>query len=103
VALLVSPVHAFEGRPADGPRPDPESLHDLARDLGLAEVPDPHLLRRNIVVHGFRIDSLAAPQGGSGRVFGLDSGADEVRFQAYRPQPVPGSACPGLRQWGRTG
>lgn len=23
VALLVSPVHAYEGRPADGPRPDP--------------------------------------------------------------------------------
>jgi MOSC domain-containing protein YiiM len=122
VALLVSPAHAFEGRPADGPRPDPEpveraevavraglglvgdryfnqpahrraavtlfaaeSLDVLARDLGLAAVPDPHLPRRNIVVRGFPVDELAAPRGGTGAVFGLDSGAGEVRFQAYRP------------------
>lgn len=122
VALVVSPVHAFEGRPADGPRPDPEpverdevtvraglglvgdryfnqpahrraaatlfaaeSLDVLARDLGLAAVPDPHLPRRNIVVRGFPVDELAAPRGGTGAVFGLDSGAGEVRFQAYRP------------------
>ncbi|GHG03402.1 MULTISPECIES: MOSC domain-containing protein [Amycolatopsis] len=122
VALLVSPVHAFEGRPADGPRPDPEpverdevavraglglvgdryfnqpahrraavtlfaaeSLDVLARDLGLAAVPDLHLPRRNIVVRGFPVDELAAPRGGTGTVFGLDSGAGEVRFQAYRP------------------
>ncbi|OLL72599.1 MOSC domain protein [Pseudonocardia sp. Ae168_Ps1] len=26
VALLVSPQHAYEGRPSDGPRPDPEPL-----------------------------------------------------------------------------
>jgi MOSC domain-containing protein YiiM len=122
VALLVSPTHAFEGRPADGPRPDPEpverdevtvraglglggdryfnhpahrraavtvfaaeSLDVLARDLGLAAVPRPHLPRRNIVVRGFPVDELAAARGGSGAVFGLDSGAGEVRFQAYRP------------------
>lgn len=122
VALLVSSAHAFEGRPADGPRPDPEpverdevtvraglglvgdryfnqpahrraavtlfaaeSLDTLAHDLGLAAVPDPHLPRRNIVVRGFPVDELAAPRGGSGAVFGLDSGAGEVRFQAYRP------------------
>lgn len=122
VALLVSPTHAFEGRPADGPRPDPEpvarqevtvraglglvgdryfnhpahrraavtlfaaeSLDDLARNLGLAKVPDAHLPRRNIVVRGFPIDELAAPRGGTGAIFGLDSGAGEVRFQAYRP------------------
>ncbi|SDF12020.1 MOSC domain-containing protein [Pseudonocardia oroxyli] len=24
VALMASPIHAFEGRPSDGPRPDPE-------------------------------------------------------------------------------
>jgi MOSC domain-containing protein YiiM len=122
VALLVSPTHAFEGRPADGPRPDPEpverdevtvraglglggdryfnhpahrraavtlfaaeSLDVLARDLGLAAVPRPHLPRRNIVVRGFPVDELAAARGGTGAVFGLDSGAGEVRFQAYRP------------------
>ncbi|MGV9361234.1 MOSC domain-containing protein [Amycolatopsis sp. NPDC003731] len=119
VALLVSSAPAFEGRPADGPRPDPEpvevtvraglglvgdryfnqpahrraavtlfaaeSLDTLAHDLGLAAVPDPHLPRRNIVVRGFPVDELAAPRGGSGAVFGLDSGAGEVRFQAYRP------------------
>ncbi|GAB3146503.1 hypothetical protein GCM10027258_38300 [Amycolatopsis stemonae] len=118
VALQVSSEHAFEGRPADGPRPDPkpveraevtvraglglvgdryfnqaahrraavtlfaaESLDVLASDLGLAAVPDPHLPRRNIVVRGFPVDELA----GTGAVFGLDSGAGEVRFQAYRP------------------
>lgn len=122
VTLLVSPTHAFEGRPADGPRPDPgpvecgevtvragfglvgdryfnqpahrqaavtlfaaESLDDLARDLGLAAPPRSHLPRRNIVVRGFPVDELAAPRGGSGAVFGLDSGAGEVRFQAHRP------------------
>ncbi|MEU0797098.1 molybdenum cofactor biosysynthesis protein [Amycolatopsis sp. NPDC005961] len=122
VALLVSPVHAFEGRPADGPRPDPhpvernevtvraglglvgdryfnqpahrraavtlfaaESLDVLTRDLDLAAVPGPHLPRRNIVVRGFPVDELAAPRGGTGAVFSLDSGAGEVRFQAYRP------------------
>lgn len=122
VALLVFPRHAFEGRPADGARPDPEpaarqevtvraglgivgdryfnhpahrraavtvfaaeSLDELTRDLGLAAVPDPHLPRRNIVVRGFPVDELAAPRGGTGAVFGLDSGEGEVRFQAYRP------------------
>jgi MOSC domain-containing protein YiiM len=122
VALLVAPTHAFAGRPADGPRPDPEpverqevpvraglglvgdryfghpahrqaavtvfaaeSLDALARDLGLAMVPRPHLPRRNIVVRGFPVDELAAPRGGTGAVFSLDSGAGEVRFQAYRP------------------
>jgi MOSC domain-containing protein YiiM len=122
VALLVSPTHAFEGRPVDGPRPDPEpverqevtvraglglvgdryfghpahrqaavtlfaaeSLDALARDLGLATVPRLHLPRRNIVVRGFPVDELAAPRGGTGAVFSLDSGAGEVRFQAYRP------------------
>lgn len=62
-----------------------ESLDDLARDLGLATVPGPHLPRRNIVVRGFPVDELAAPRGGTGAVFGLDSGAGEVRFRANRP------------------
>jgi hypothetical protein len=122
VALVVSPVHAYEGRPAAGPRPDPgpvarevvevraglglvgdryfnrpahrnaavtvlaaESLDRLAADLGLPATPDPLLTRRNIVLRGFPIDSLAAPRLGSGGVFSLDSGDGPVRFQANRP------------------
>ena len=127
VALMVSPVHAFEGRPQDGPEPDPEpvgraeveiraelgivgdryfaqkvhrnaavtfldaaSLDELARDLRLPAAPDPLLMRRNIVVRGFPIDTLAAqrtPDGTrvDGRRFTLDSGAGAITFQANRP------------------
>lgn len=127
MGLLVSPVHAFEGRPSDGPRADPslgavdevtvkaglglvgdryfnhpvhrraavtffdaDALSTLADELGLPEVPDPHLLRRNVVLRGFPVDALAArrlPSGErvEGRQFSLDSGAGPVRFQAYRP------------------
>ena len=39
VALLVAPTHAFEGRPSDGPRPDPEpvarQLVEVRAGLGL--------------------------------------------------------------------
>lgn len=39
VGLLVSPVHAYEGRPDDGPRPDPDSgrpsLVEVRAGLGL--------------------------------------------------------------------
>ncbi|MFC6093433.1 molybdenum cofactor biosysynthesis protein [Saccharothrix lopnurensis] len=117
VALHVSPVHAYEGRPADGPRPDPEpasrdrvevraglglvgdryfnrpahrtaavtvfaveSLERAARDLGLAAVPSPLVVRRNVVLRGFDVDGLDR-----GAVFGLDSGDGPVRFEAHRP------------------
>ncbi|ADB30284.1 hypothetical protein Kfla_1180 [Kribbella flavida DSM 17836] len=127
VALLVSPVHAYEGRPADGPRADPldgvvdrvsvraglglvgdryfnqavhrkgavtffaaEALDALTGELGWPEGPDPHLLRRNVVLRGFPVDELAArrlPSGErvDGARFALDSGAGPVRFQAHRP------------------
>ncbi len=127
VALVVSSVHAFEGRPADGPRPDPEpvereeiqveaglgivgdryfnqsvhrnaavtvfdagALDQLAVDLGLSEVPDPALTRRNIILRGFPIDELAARRTPSGEripgaIFSLDSGSGPIRFQANRP------------------
>jgi hypothetical protein len=127
VGLLVSPVHAFEGRPQDGPRVDPldgvvdrvivraglglvgdryfnqavhrkaavtffdvGALETLAGALGLAAVPDPHLLRRNVVLRGFPVDELAALRlaDGSrveGRAFSLDSGLGPVRFRAHRP------------------
>jgi len=122
VALLASPLHAYEGRPADGPTADPadgardrieiraghgvvgdryaghaahrtaavtvfaaESLDAVAAELGLPGVPDVLGLRRNIVLRGFPVDDLAAPRGGTGAVFALDSGQGAVRFQAYRP------------------
>ncbi|MFI6827910.1 MOSC domain-containing protein [Kribbella sp. NPDC050241] len=122
VALVVSRMHAFEGRPQDGPQPDPESvgrsevevraglgivgdryfgqkvhrnaavtfvdaasLDELARALDLATPPDPHLMRRNIVLRGFPIDTLASHPGSPGRRFSLDSGSGAVDFQAYRP------------------
>jgi MOSC domain-containing protein YiiM len=127
VALFVSPVHAYEGRPSDGPRPDPvpvardqvevraglglvgdryfnhaahrqaavtvfdaEALDDLSRNLGLAAVPDPLLVRRNIVLRGFPVDALASGRDEhgarfEGAVFALDSGDGQVRFQAHRP------------------
>jgi MOSC domain-containing protein YiiM len=118
VALMVSREHAFEGRPQDGPRPDPEpvgrtevevraglgivgdryyaqkvhknaavtfvaaeSLDQLARDLELSAVPDPLLMRRNVVLRGFPIDTLASRPGAPGRRFRLDG----VEFQAFRP------------------
>ncbi|MFI7066089.1 MOSC domain-containing protein [Kribbella sp. NPDC050124] len=127
VALMVSAVHAFEGRPQDGPRADPEpvgrsevelraglgivgdryfgqtvhrnaavtfldaaSLDELALTLGLPAVPDPLLLRRNITVRGYPLDTLAARRGPDGarvpgRRFSLDSGSGPVEFQANRP------------------
>jgi MOSC domain-containing protein YiiM len=122
IGLLVSPVHAYEGRPDDGPRPDPdgqrpasvevrgglglvgdryfarpahrhaavtlfaaESLAAVARELALSAVPDPLLARRNIVLRGFDVDSLAAGRDRPGAVFSLDSGDGPVRFRAHRP------------------
>ncbi|TWD81778.1 hypothetical protein FB561_2900 [Kribbella amoyensis] len=127
VALVVSPVHAYEGRPQDGPAADPrlgaveevtvraglglvgdryfnqpvhrraavtffdaDALTTVADQLGLAAVPDPHLVRRNVVVRGFPVDTLAVrrlPSGERvpGKAFTLDSGAGPVRFQAHRP------------------
>ncbi|GAB3935619.1 MOSC domain-containing protein [Kribbella albertanoniae] len=112
VALVVSPVHAFEGRPQDGPRPDPvpigrdevevraglgivgdryfaQKVHRNAAvtllDADSVEGVDPAVLRRNIVVRGYPIDTLAARLGKAGRRFSLDSGAGPVEFQAYRP------------------
>ncbi|WP_410655452.1 molybdenum cofactor biosysynthesis protein [Amycolatopsis sp. lyj-112] len=105
VALHVSSVHAFEGRPSDGPRPDPSPVsrdHVVVRaGLGLvgdryfnhpahreaavtlfsASVPgDPLPARRNIVLEGFDVDSLARHD-----VLSLDSGDGPVRFEIHRP------------------
>ena len=117
VALHVSPVHAYEGRPGDGPRPDPgpvsrdhvevrarlglvgdryfnhpahrraavtvfavEALEHVTDGLGLDAVPNPLVVRRNIVLRGFDVDRLARDA-----VFALDSGDGPVRFHAHRP------------------
>ncbi|WP_433016208.1 molybdenum cofactor biosysynthesis protein [Kribbella sp. CA-294648] len=127
VGFVVSPVHAYEGRPENGPRVDalmagPQeievraglgivgdryfgrsahrkaavtvfdagALDELAMGLGLDEVPDPVLTRRNIIIRGYPIDQLAARRMGSGervpgRSFTVDSGSGPVRFQAHRP------------------
>ncbi|MEI8409754.1 MULTISPECIES: molybdenum cofactor biosysynthesis protein [unclassified Kribbella] len=127
VGLMVSSVHAFQGRPEDGPQADPVSvarsevevraglglvgdryfgqtvhrnaavtfldagaMDELAATLQLPAAPDPLLLRRNIILRGFSVDTLAAqraPDGTrvSGRRFTLDSGAGPIEFQAHRP------------------
>jgi hypothetical protein len=68
--------------------------------LHLPAAPDPLLLRRNIVLRGFAVDTLAAqrthddtlaahrtPDGTRlpGRRFTLDSGSGPIEFQANRP------------------
>jgi len=127
VALMVSSAHAYEGRPQDGPLPDPSpvgrsevevraglgivgdryfgqtvhrnaavtfldaaALDDLAATLQLPVPPNPLLLRRNITLRGFPIDTLAAHRvldGGRvpGRRFTLDAGSGPIEFQAHRP------------------
>ncbi len=115
VALLVSPVHAFEGRPQDGPRPEPPGVarEEVAVRAGLGLVGDryfnhaahrnaavtvfdaatldvfgpldPHRTRRNIAIRGYPVDDLAGGRNRIGAVFSLDSGAGPVRLQAFRP------------------
>jgi MOSC domain-containing protein YiiM len=109
VALHASPVHAFEGRPSDGPRPDPEPVardhvvvraglgivgdryfnHTAHRNAAVTLIAaesldpwpvDPVAARRNVVVRGFDVDSLAR-----GTVFSLDTGDGPVRFEVHRP------------------
>ena len=68
---------------------DAGALDELAVGLGLDEVPDPVLARRNIIIRGYPIDQLAARRTGSGervpgRSFALDSGSGPIRFQAHR-------------------
>ncbi len=62
-ALLVSPVHAFEGRPADGPRPDPVAVarQRVEVRVGLGLVGDryfAHPAHRRAAVTVFAAESL---------------------------------------------
>jgi MOSC domain-containing protein YiiM len=111
VALHVSPVHAYEGRPADGPRPDPEPVsrdHVVVR-AGLGLVGDRyfnHPAHRNAAVTVFAAEALdelgtdldpllvrrnivlrGFDVDGLARhdVFALDTGDGPVRFEAHRP------------------
>lgn len=105
--LLVSPIHRFEGRPSDGPRPAaPDEIVDSIRlRAGLGVVGDRYFnkpahrnasvtvlaaeslpsgvdlvqVRRNILLHGVDVDALV------GKVLTLDSGDGPVRLDARRP------------------
>lgn len=62
-ALLVSPVHAYEGRPADGPRPDPVPVARERVEVraGLGLVGDryfAHAAHRRAAVTVFAAESL---------------------------------------------
>jgi hypothetical protein len=71
VALVVSAVHAFEGRPLDGPRPDPEPIErsEVMIKAGLGIVGDRYFnqaIHRNAAVTVFDagvLDQLARDLG----------------------------------------
>ncbi|WP_433271591.1 MOSC domain-containing protein [Actinosynnema sp. CS-041913] len=71
VALHVSPVHAYEGRPADGPRPDPVPVsrdHVVVR-AGLGLVGDRyfnHAAHRSAAVTVFAVEALDGLTGSLG-------------------------------------
>ena len=107
VQLLASPVHRYEGRPADGPAPaSPGELveeirvrgglgivgdryfgHQAHRDALVTVIARESLpggaslvqVRRNILVSGIAVDGLV------GRVLSLDSGDGPVRLRVNRP------------------
>lgn len=105
--LLASPVHRYEGRPADGPAPAPpgELVEEVEIRAGAGIVGDRYFghqahrqaavtviaseslpagadltqVRRNILLEGVAVDDLV------GRVLVLDSGSGPVRLRAHRP------------------
>ncbi|MGD9526864.1 MOSC domain-containing protein [Pseudonocardia sp.] len=115
VGLLVSPVHAFAGRPADGPLPDPATPADrveVRASLGL--VGDryfghpAHRRAAVTVLDAAAVQDMARELGlpdvdplrarrnvvltgfavdalARGTVFSLDSGDGPVRLRAHRP------------------
>jgi hypothetical protein len=106
VELLASPVHRFEGRPADGPAPAPpgELVSQVRIRAGLGIVGDRYFgkpahrdasvtmiareslppgvglaqVRRNILLAGLDVDALV------GEVLVLDSGDGPIRFRVNR-------------------
>jgi hypothetical protein len=107
VQLLASAVHRYEGRPADGPAPEPpgELVSEIEVRAGLGIVGDRYFghrahrqagvtviaeeslpagadlrqVRRNILVRGVAVDELV------GAVLTLDSGDGPVRLRVHRP------------------
>jgi MOSC domain-containing protein YiiM len=107
VALLASPVHRYEGRPADGPAPAPpgELVEEVEIRAGLGIVGDRYFgapahrdsavtvmaeeslpagaelthARRNVLLRGVDVDGLV------GAVLVLDSGDGPVRLRVNRP------------------
>jgi len=107
VQLLASPLHRYEGRPADGPLPEApgELVEEIEVRAGLGVVGDRYFgkrahrdaavtmiaaeslppgadlrqLRRNILLRGVDVDALV------GSTVSLDSGAGPVRLHANRP------------------
>ena len=106
VELLASPVHRFEGRPSDGPAPEPpgERVDHVRIRAGLGIVGDRYFgkpahkdasvtliaaeslppgvglaqVRRNILVRGLAVDDLV------GAVLVLDSGDGPVTLRVRR-------------------
>jgi MOSC domain-containing protein YiiM len=107
VQLLASPIHRYEGRPADSPAPAPpgELVEEVQIRAGLGIVGDRYFgrpahreasvtviaqeslppgadlvqVRRNILVSGIAVDDLV------GSVLILDSGDGPVRLRVRRP------------------
>lgn len=107
VQLLVSPIHRYEGRPADGPLPEPpnELVESVQIRAGLGIIGDRYFgrrahrdaavtimaaeslppgaslvqTRRNILLRGAEVDSLV------GSTLTLDSGSGPVTLRAHRP------------------
>jgi MOSC domain-containing protein YiiM len=124
IQFLVSPIHRYEGRPADGPRPAPagELVESIQLREGLGVVGDRYFgrpahreasvtviaqeslppgadlvqVRRNILVSGIDVDALV------GSVLTLDSGdgpvALSVRSPAYPCTWLDVTIAPGTRK-----
>ena len=106
VQLLVSPIHRYVGRPADGPAPAPpgELVESVEIRAGLGVVGDRYFgrrahrdasvtiiaaewlpagadlvqTRRNVLLRGADVDGLV------GTTIALDSGAGPVRLRVHR-------------------
>ncbi|MFG1952023.1 molybdenum cofactor biosysynthesis protein [Micromonospora sp. NPDC048830] len=109
VQLLASPVHRYEGRPADGPAPAPpdELVEEVEIRAGLGIVGDRYFgrpahrdasitliaceslppgadltqVRRNVLTVGIAVDELV------GSVLVLDSGQGPVSLRVHRAAP----------------